>query len=285
MDPEQEVESLKARLTVCRQQLESNSRINTRSRKEALRNEIRSLELALAKALGVKDDDDADANADADHSSDVDRPHTSNIEDRTGGTSTPESAHLPHVASPGRSRSPSPSLEGPSKKPKLEREASFTPLMSTMHIADKEPSAAALSSSRVDDKEAELVRSALVDAGEDDLDLDALLKEQALMEQRLHDMKRQRDSSLSAPSSSFNTFSSSPSEAQSKLDRARQERMDEEMARIFSETESSSFDLATSPSKRTQPTNFASSSATKPVFPIFDKNAWAEKPRTSDLGV
>ncbi|KAF9990547.1 hypothetical protein BGZ75_001111 [Mortierella antarctica] len=320
MDPEHEVESLKARLTVCRQQLESNSRINTRSRKEALRYEIRSLELSLAKALGVKDDDDADH--DADHSSDIDPSRTSNIEDRTGGTSTPESAHLPHIASPGRSRSPSPSLEGPSKKPKLEREASFTPLMSTMHIADKDSSDATPSSSSVNDKEVELIRSALVDAGEDDLDLDALLKEQALMEQRLHDMKRQRDdedealarslqneeyegssrqptsfftsippsvstpSSSNAPSSSPNTLSSSSKEsAQSKLDRARQERMDEEMARIFAETESSSFDLATSPSKRTQPTNFASSSATKPVFPIFDKNAWTENPRTNDLGV
>ncbi|KAF9286692.1 hypothetical protein BGZ68_002645 [Mortierella alpina] len=309
------VEALKARLTVCRQQLESNSRINTRSRKEALRDEIRSLELALAKVLGVKDDDDAD------NSSDIDRPRTSNNEDRTGGTSTPESAHLPHIASPGRSRSPSPSLEGPSKKPKLEREASFTPLMSTMHIADKEPSAAAFTTSSVDDKEAELIRSALVDAGEDDLDLDALLKEQALMEQRLHDMKRQRDvedealarslqneeyegssrqptiftstppsssipSSANASSSFSNTLPSSSNEsAQAKLDRARQERMDEEMARIFAETESSSFDLATSPSKRAQPTNFGSSSSTKPVFPIFDKNAWTDKSKTNDLGV
>ncbi|KAG0204347.1 hypothetical protein BGX28_003702 [Mortierella sp. GBA30] len=292
MESEREVEALTSRLNVCRQQLESNSLINTAKRKEALRDEIRSIELKLAKALGIKDDDD--------DVSDTEQPM---VKVESGeGTSTPESAHLPPIISPGRSRSPSPSLEGPSKKLKVESKSSpETPPISAMHITDNEESQASSSSAPVNTSEAELIREALVNAGEDDLDLEALLKEQALMEQRLEDMKRQRDEEDEAlarslqneeyagssqrpilltpsPPSSTPTASSLNDSKQAKLDRARQERMDAEMARIFAETESSSFDLATSPGKK--PQSQFGTDATRPMFPIFDKNGW--KPQTNE---
>ncbi|KAG0272728.1 hypothetical protein BGZ95_011495 [Linnemannia exigua] len=282
MEDSVDVDALKARLNVCRQQLESNSLINTRTRKESLRQEINNIEMKLAKALGIKDDDD-------DYETVIHAPAVSsnnsnnltaafNIKDEKPATgsnikseaATPESSHRPHINSPSHTPSPA---------------------------SHSDADAAALRS-----VEAESIRSALIDAGEGDMDLEALLKEQAMMEKRLADLKRRREEedeafarslqeeeekSFSQPltafrtpapakSSSFSSTSSSSqpnsswSSSQTKSAKSHQERMDEEMAKLLAESEDNAFDLAQSPKKALQPQSDASLSS-QPVFSIFEK--------------
>ncbi|KAG0307937.1 hypothetical protein BGZ98_009395 [Dissophora globulifera] len=266
------IDALKSRLSVCRQQLEGNSLLNTPKRKDALRDEISSIEKQLAEALGIQDDDDSDYDTPVKNES---------------GTLTPDPVHERSINSPGGTRSPSPLADSPSSY-RWEVKREYTPGSS--------------STSAVVGKEAESVMSALVDAGEDDMDLDALLKEQALMEQRLADLKRRREeedelfarsmqeeeirtfqrrnpSSTSATALSLGSSTGSPAASliQSSLDRARQERMDEEMARIFAESENSSisYNLAASPQKSIpQPiSNTTSVQPARPSFSIFEKRA------------
>ncbi|GJJ72279.1 hypothetical protein EMPS_04636 [Entomortierella parvispora] len=277
---------MKARLNVCRQQLESNSAVNTAKRKEALREEIQSIELQIAKALGIEDDDD---HSDPEHHKET-----------SGGSITPESAHLPHISSPGCTRSPSPlDVELGTKRMRL-GESSSTPPNSEFATFDgysgEAPSSAAGSDGTI--KEAESIKMALKEAGDDeDLDLDALLKQQSEMEQRWAEMKRKREEEDEAFArsmqeeeiQSFNKNNgisvsasgpgSNPGKLlmQSKLDRAKQEEEDEEMARLFAESDASSYSLATSPKKQNAgPLNIGNTTRpAQPVFSIFDQRAKA----------
>ncbi|KAI1317887.1 hypothetical protein EDD11_007549 [Mortierella claussenii] len=277
-----DVEALKTRLNICVQQLECDSLINTAKRKEALRDEIRMIELRLAQALGIQDDHDDDGNVDSEESP---------IK-REGDTTAPESTHLPPISSPGRARSPSLSKDTPAvKKEDTEKDTLFT----SVHLTDNGKSTSSSTKPFIFENEAESIRSALVDAGEDDMDLEALLREQEQMEQRLADLKRRRDEEDEAfarsiqeqefetfqhegpPSQSAASTSStedSKSTMQSRLDRARQERMDAEMAKIFAESEGGSFNLAISPPKKLTQSTLDSSLISPPprsVFSIFEK--------------
>jgi len=279
-----DIEGMKARLNVCRQQLLSNSAVNTAKRKEALREEIKRIELQIAKALGIEDDDDHSDNE-------------QHKKETSGGSITPESAHLPHISSPGRTRSPSPlDVELGTKRMKV-KESSSTPPNSEFatfegYSGDTSSSAAG---SGGNIKDAESVQSALRDAGEEEeLDVDALLKQQSEMEQRWAEMKRKREEEDEAFAramqeeeiQSFNKSNgisgsasgpgSNPGKllVQSKLDRARQEEEDEEMARLFAESDASSYSLATSPKKQTAGPLSSSNQArpAQPVFSIFDQH-------------
>lgn len=286
MEDAVDVEALKARLTVCRNQLESNSIINTRTRKDALRKEIDSIEMKLAQALGIKDDeDDDDAKGPINP-----QPAPSNIKNEISTSSniqseadasTPESPHRPHINSPSHTPSPS----------------------SQTGASGSGADAASLRSG-----EAESIRSALMDAGEGDIDLETLLKEQAMMEQRLADLKRRREEEDEAfarslqeeenqaarqpqvsfqrptqPATTTPSYSLSSSSntnpwtfSQSKVTKSHQERMDEEMAKLLAESEDSVFDLAQSPKKAPQP----QSDANLPTQPTSTFSIFGKKMRT-----
>ncbi|KAF9153044.1 hypothetical protein BG015_004223 [Linnemannia schmuckeri] len=293
MEDTVDVEALKARLTVCRNQLESNSLINTRTRKDALRKEIDSIEMKLAQALGIKGDDD-DADEPVSH-----QPTTFNIKNEKSTSSniksdddatTPESPRRPHINSPSHTPSPS----------------------SQSGASSSDAVAASLRSG-----EAESIRSALMDAGEGDMDLETLLKEQAMMEQRLADLKRRREEEDEAfarslqeeenrasrqpqlsfqrpaqPATTTSLYSSSSSSqtnpwsfSQSKAAKSHQERMDEEMAKLLAESEDNVFDLAQSPKKALQPQTDANL-PTQPTstFSIFGKKMRTDLPSTSTTG-
>ncbi|KAG0257128.1 hypothetical protein BG011_004149 [Mortierella polycephala] len=285
-----DVETLKTRLNVCQQQLECNSLINTTKRKETLRNEIKLIKLQLAQALGIKDDDD---HSDTEQSTDLNEEGSDSMTTRCN--------HLPSISSLGFIRPSSPFLGNPHAQKESLPEA---PPISSMRINDANGSSSASGSGSVFDSEVASVHSALIEAGEGEMGLEALLMEQTQMEQRLADLKRRREeedeafarslqeeeslqgffqdsdslskraqytgfsstfsSSPTPISSSSTSFSSSPSSfvstpqpVQSKLDRARQERMDAEMAKLFAEAEGSSisFNLAVSPKKQALPEN------------------------------
>ncbi|KAF9358011.1 hypothetical protein BGX26_002651 [Mortierella sp. AD094] len=295
------IEDLKARLDVCRQQLEGNSLLNTAKRKDALREEIKGLEMQIAQVLGLTDDEDEDDYEDDDSGASAGQLV------QGGDIDTPESAHLPPISSPGVTRSPSPVLMNPAKKIKVERNDSEieTPPISHLHITNDNNNInttssdfSSLGASSIRTNEVESVRSALVDAGEGYLDLETLLKEQAMMEQRHADMKRRREEEDEALARSiqeeeFQTFqrrsalsiapssssTSAKSLTQSRLDRARQEREDAEMARIFAESDTSaSINLTASSQKTSQMGGNSMSSANPgyPVFHIFDKKTIKE---------
>ncbi|KAF9332794.1 hypothetical protein BGZ91_011554 [Linnemannia elongata] len=291
MEDAVDVDALKARLTICRNQLESNSIINTPTRKDALRKEIDSIEMKLAQVLGIKADDEDDAEQPINH-----RSATSNIKNEVSKSSniqrdtdaaTPESPHRPHILSPSHTPSPS----------------------SQTAASGSSTDAASLRSG-----EAESIRSALMDAGEGDMDLETLLREQAMMEQRLADLKRRREEEDEAfarslqeeenqvarlPQASFQrptqpattnpSYSLSSSSqtnpwslSQSKAAKSHQERMDEEMAKLLAESEDSVFDLAQSPKKALQPLSDASL-PTQPTstFSIFGKKMRTDPPSAS----
>ncbi|KAF9184250.1 hypothetical protein BGZ50_003812 [Haplosporangium sp. Z 11] len=299
-----DVELLKTRLNVCQQQLECNSLINTTKRKETLRNEIKQIKLQLAQALGIKDDDDH---------SDTEKP--TGVKEESSNFMTTGINHLPSISNSGSSRPPSPFLKNSHAQKEFSPE---TPPISSRHINDANGSNSASGSGPVLESEVASVYSALIEAGEDDMSLEALLEEQAQMEQRLVDLKRRREeedeafarslqeeeslqgifqgdaplptqtqytglsstlSSLSTPfsSSSSSSFVSTSQSVQSKLDRARQERMDAEMAKLFAEAEASSisFNLTVSPKKQAPPENQSnrlamSASQTKRYYSIFE---------------
>lgn len=291
MEDAVDVDALKARLTICRNQLESNSIINTPTRKDALRKEIDSIEMKLAQVLGIKADDEDDAEQPINHQS-----ATSNIKNKVSKSSniqrdtdaaTPESPHRPHILSPSHTPSPS----------------------SQTGASGSSADTASLRSG-----EAESIRSALMDAGEGDMDLETLLREQAMMEQRLADLKRRREEEDEAfarslqeeenqvarlPQASFQrstqpatttpSYSLSSSSqtnpwslSQSKAAKSHQERMDEEMAKLLAESEDSVFDLAQSPKKALQPLSDASL-PTQPTstFSIFGKKMRTDPPSAS----
>ncbi|KAF9539567.1 hypothetical protein EC957_005225 [Mortierella hygrophila] len=291
MEDAVDVDALKVRLTVCRNQLESNSLINTPTRKDALRKEIDSIEMKLAQALGIKDDEDDDSEEPINR-----QPATPNIKNEISKSSnikseanaaTPESTHRPHISSPSDTPSPS----------------------SQTGASSSGPNAASLRSG-----EAESIRSALIDAGEGDMDLETLLKEQAMMEKRLADLKRRREEEDEAfarslqeeenqaarqPQASFQrptqpatttpSYSLSSSSqtnpwsfSQSKTAKSHQERMDEEMAKLLAESEDSVFDLAQSPKKALQPQSDANL-PTQPTstFAIFEKKMRTDPPSVS----
>ncbi|KAF9172159.1 hypothetical protein BGX21_005823 [Mortierella sp. AD011] len=266
------IEDLKFRLDICRQQLEGNPRLNTSKRKDALREKIRDLEMQIAQLLGLSDDRDEDENEDKDDYNGASAEQL--VQERN--IDTPESAHLPPISTPGETRSPSPVLMNPTKKIKVERSNSEieTPPISHLHINNDnniDTTSSGVSgnsrsqrSSTIHANEVETVRSALAEAGEGYLDLETLLKEQAMMEQRHAEMKRRReeeDEALArsiqeeevqtfqrrgtlsvASSSSSSTATNSP--MHSRLDRTRQEREDAEMARIFAESDASATSVA-----------------------------------------
>ncbi|KAG0015645.1 hypothetical protein BGZ80_009728, partial [Entomortierella chlamydospora] len=295
------LEDLKSRLDICRQQLEGNSLLNTPKRKGALLEKIRDLEMKIAQLLGLSDDRDEDENEDKDDNNGTSAEQL--VQERNIGT--PESAHLPPISTPGETRSPSPVLMNPTKKIKVERSNSEieTPPISHLHInndnnIDTTSSSVGGNSNSLGPfsiraNEIEIVRSALADAGEGYLDLETLLKEQAMMEQRHAEMKRRREeedealarsiqeeeiqtfqrrSTLSISSSSSSTATNSP--MQSRLDRTRQEREDAEMARIFAESYASASINLTVSSQSTSRIGGSSTSSTNlgyPAFHIFDK--------------
>lgn len=282
-----DTEGMKARLNVCRQQLLSNSAVNTVKRKEALREEIKHIELQIAKALGIEDDDDH---------SDIEQ----HKKETSGGSITPESAHLPPISSPGGSRSPSPLDVELGTKRMRRNESSPAPPNSEFATFDGYPGAASSSAagSGGNIEEVASIQKALKDAGEEEeLDVDALLKRQSEMEQRWAEMKRKREEEDEAfaramqeeeiqyfnKSNGISGSASGPGSnpgkllVQSKLDRARQEEEDEEMARLFAESDASSYSLATSPKKQTTGLLGSGNQArpAQPVFSIFDQRATA----------
>ncbi|KAF9584408.1 hypothetical protein BGW38_006585, partial [Lunasporangiospora selenospora] len=347
-----DIEALRARLNICRQQLQSNSAINTSARKNKLRQEIRTLELQIAQVLGIKADEDEEVDADtattnSSSSADPFAPtsilpmqmlnRTSNqatnvtvsgafektppiMEHWNTDISVKREAPLPtgqraptlysqqsretmnhinHEPMSTDSSSTSKPLvsasdPGPASKSTVPKPPfKIEPTLSDPFGTSAPPTRSTENPTAMSDVES--IRSALQDAGEDDVDLDTLLREQAQMEQRLATLKRRREeedetlarsiqeeemrnlnrpigrsgfttfgtpftpSSTSmdiAPSSSPGTLSTPPKPVdsgplsaavrdnlQARLDRARQERMDEEMARIFAESEAASFDL------------------------------------------
>ncbi|KAF9106016.1 hypothetical protein BGX27_009350 [Mortierella sp. AM989] len=294
MSEHSSVEDLKARLDVCRQQLEGSSVLNTAKRKDTLREEIHSIESQIARALGLNDDED-----ETDEETDNDEIELSTDHIEQDDLDTPESAHLPPINSPGVTRSPSPILMNPAKKLKVECKVSGieTPPISHLHISNNNDfaigsSSSSSGSSSIHAVEAESVWSALLDAGEEDLDLESLLKEQAMMEQRIADLKRRREEEdevfarsiqeeeiqtfhrQGIPSSSSSSSSTNiKATMQPKLDRARQEREDAEMARIFAESDTStSINLAAPLRNTTQQNGAISTNSPYPVFHIFERN-------------
>ncbi|KAF9205533.1 hypothetical protein BGZ49_003897 [Haplosporangium sp. Z 27] len=279
----QTLESLKARLDVCRQQLEGNSRLNTEKRKDALREEIHTLEMQIAQVLGLHDDNDEEEGEGDNEAYKMTTKQQSDID-------TPESTHLPSISSPEITRSPSPTLMNSAKKIKVECKDSGieTPPISSLHISnspftndyDYSSSSSSGGLLSIPSNEAESVILALADAGEGDQEVETLLKEQAMMEQRV--LKRRREEADEAlalsmqeeeiqtlkgtSSNLFSSLSSSTTKiidikslVQSKLDRARQEQEDAEMARLFAESDDiASINLAA-----------PSSSSTAPVYPVF----------------
>jgi hypothetical protein len=151
------------------------------------------------------------------------------------------------------------------------------------------------------------------------MDLEALLKEQAMMEKRLADLKRRREEEDEAfarslqeeeersfsqpfsqrlsqpfsapliqapikPSSLTSTSSSSQSSSwgslQAKAAKSHQERMDEEMARLLAESEDNAFDLVQSPKNALQLQNDVSLPS-QPIFSIFEKRLRTDPVPTS----
>ncbi|KAF9437261.1 hypothetical protein BGZ76_001426 [Entomortierella beljakovae] len=266
------VESLKARLDICKRQLEGNSVLNTSMRKDALRTEIHTLETAIARALGLNDDED---NSDVDSEADVKREHNAD---------TPTTFPSPSLNNLSATRSPSPILMN------LKAESGYpTPPKSSQNNSPPETSSSSGPSS-LHSNELESVFSALNNTDEGDLDLETLLKEQSMMEQRLADLKRKREEedealarslheeevlSLQSRGILINPFTSSATSSStsinksildSRMDRARQEREDEEMAKIFAESEASASINLTSSSSAS-----SSTSTSLPVFQIFEK--------------
>ncbi|KAG0207786.1 hypothetical protein BGX33_006640 [Mortierella sp. NVP41] len=267
----------------------TSEKISTSAVANALRQEINEIEMKLAKALGIKEDDDDDDTT----------PEQATIKNKDDAD-MPGSSHRPHIDCPSQTPSPS-SQSGIS--------VSSAPLASSFAARGSEPSSTPLPSG-----EAESIRSALMDAGESDLDLEMLLKEQAMMEQRLADLKRRREEEdeafarslheeemkafrqpQTAPRAQAPTISSSNSSSssslqpsawsstQTKLEKSHQERMDEEMARLLAESENHSFDLAQSPTKASQPHSDLTQS-TQPVFTIFEKRMRTDPASATSIG-
>ncbi|KAF9987385.1 hypothetical protein BGZ65_003834 [Modicella reniformis] len=266
-----DVEALQARLVICRQQLDCNSVINTLMRKEHLQNEIVRIEQQLAKALGIRDDEDQ-------------YDEVPEAIKRESATNTPEFLYFPSINSPGVTHSPF-SVHSP-KVPQVKSET--PPNSYTVDNYAGSSSTIAPTGNTVADS----IRLALVDAGEGDWDIEDLLRQQALMENRLADLKRRREEEDEAYARSIQEeeyqvhqrpriFPPPPSTMQAGMDRARQERMDAEMAKVFAECESSSssFNLASSPTMTTFPStdNLQATLSARPLFPIFEKRwNWEE---------
>ncbi|KAG0264464.1 hypothetical protein DFQ27_001201 [Actinomortierella ambigua] len=265
MDPSQ-LEALRARLTVCKEQYQSPSSLNTRSRKAALRKEIESIERQLADALGLEDQDSDDDGASEDNAL------------VSANSDTP----------PSRARSPPLDYSGPllgSKRPRLETATAIKPdpetsASSTHYTSSVAGGSGALSAStrhggpshsqpnQVASPGRESIRTALLDAGEGLDDIEELLQAQQNLERELAEKRRQREeederfarmlqeeeyqavSSASSAGPARPTKHSSNANivhqpVMSKADKDRQERADHEMAKLFAESGVQSFNLST----------------------------------------
>lgn len=295
------LDDLKDRLNVCRGQLASNSAFNTPTRKKALQKEINELEAELSQVLGLEDDLDE---------SDSDSTFVKN-EDKSSSATTPDSIKQ-ELNTPPSSSSSGWTTPAKRMRIK-EEESCAPPIhninLNGGALDTKVKSGASGSSSAAlavpDDSEKNSVLSALAEVGEV-FDLDTLLKQQAEMEQRLADLKRRREedtdeafarsvqeeeyrsSNKGSSSSSYSSPSSAPSSSapsaatistgtksalQSRLDKARQERMDEEMARLFAESDANTFNLTGSPKKVPYPLHSPNTTPAAPMFPIFNRHA------------
>ncbi|KAF9316913.1 hypothetical protein BG003_001401, partial [Podila horticola] len=300
MSTSNNIEALQARLNVCRGQLASNSAFNTPARKKALQSEINKIEAEMSQVLGLEDDLDE---------SDSDSAFVKNEDDYSSAT-TPDSSKHEFNTPPSSSSS---GWTTPAKRMRIKEEESIAPPINNINLNDgaldtKAKSEASGSSAALavpNDSEKYSVLSALAEGGEV-FDIDTLLRQQAEMEQRLADLKRRREedtdeafarsiqeeeyrsankgssfSSYSPPSSA--PSSSAPSTAdiststksalQSRLDKARQERMDEEMARLFAESDANIFNLTGSPKKIPDPVHRLNTTPAAPVYPIFSRSA------------
>ncbi|KAG0351332.1 hypothetical protein BG005_009212 [Podila minutissima] len=295
------LDDLKDRLNVCRGQLASNSAFNTPTRKKALQKEINELEAEMSQVLGLEDDLDE---------SDSDSTFVKN-EDKSSSATTPDSIKQ-ELNTPPSSSSSGWTTPAKRMRIK-EEESCAPPIhninLNGGALDTKVKSGASGSSSAAlavpDDSEKNSVLSALAEVGEV-FDLDTLLKQQAEMEQRLADLKRRREedtdeafarsvqeeeyrsSNKGSSSSSYSSPSSAPSSSapsaatistgtksalQSRLDKARQERMDEEMARLFAESDANTFNLTGSPKKVPYPLHSPNTTPAAPMFPIFNRHA------------
>ncbi|KAG0099620.1 hypothetical protein BGZ93_006730 [Podila epicladia] len=296
------LDGLKDRLSVCRGQLASNSVFNTPARKKALQNEINELEAELSQVLGLEDDFDE---------SDSDSAFVKN-ESKSSSATTPDSIKQELNTPPSSSSSgwttPAKRMrikEEESYAPPIHNINLNDSAQDTKVVKSDASGSSSAAFVVPDDSEKSSVLSALAEVGEV-FDLDTLLRQQAEMEQRLADLKRRREedtdeafarsiqeeeyrssnrgssySSYSSPSSA--PSSSTPSTAtistgtksalQSRLDKARQERMDEEMARLFAESDANTFNLTGSPEKSPYPLHSSNTTPAAPVFPIFNRHA------------
>ncbi|KFH71239.1 hypothetical protein MVEG_01540 [Podila verticillata NRRL 6337] len=294
------MDALRARLSVCREQLASNTVFNTPARKKALKNEISEIEAKMSLALGLEDDlDESDSDS-----------TFAKSEDKSSSATTPDSIKLESSTPPSSSSS---GWTTPAKRMRIkEEESSYAPPIHKLHLntngaidtknTNVKSEASGSSVFTVpDDNEKNSVLSALAETGEV-FDIDTLLKQQAEMEQRLADLKRRREedtdesfarsiqeeefrSSNKASSSSYTSPSFAPASSsssdlstvtknalQSRLEKARQERMDEEMARLFAESDANTFNLTGSPTKIPDPVHRPTSTPAS-VYPIFNKQA------------
>ncbi|KAF9166952.1 hypothetical protein DFQ26_006351 [Actinomortierella ambigua] len=230
MDPSQ-LEALRARLTVCKEQYQSSSSLNTRSRKAALRKEIESIERQLADALGLEDQDSDDDGASGDNalgwanvktektitsaSPSVSSPPSPSHSDspnssfRISTLSVSANSDTP----PSRARSPPLDYSGPplgSKRPRLETTTAIKPdpetsASSTYYTSSVAGGSGALSAStrhggpshsqpiQVVSPGRESIRTALLDAGEGLDDIEELLQAQQNLERELAEKRRQRE--------------------------------------------------------------------------------------------
>ncbi|KAG0034906.1 hypothetical protein BGZ81_002313 [Podila clonocystis] len=296
------MDDLRDRLSVCRGQLASNSAFNTPARKRALQSEINEIEAEMSQVLGLEDD--------LDDESDSDSAFVKN-EDKSSSATTPDAIKQEWSTPPSSSSSgwTTPAKRMRIK----EEESYAPPIhninLNDGTLDTKVTSEASGSSSATiavpDDREKNSVLSALAEGGEV-IDIDTLLKQQAEMEQRLADLKRRREedtdeafarsiqeeeyrsSNKGSASASYSSLYSAPSSSapstsdvstgtksalQSRLDKARQERMDEEMARLFAESDANTFNLTGSPKKIPDPVHRPKSTPAAPVFPIFNRHA------------
>lgn len=297
------MDALRARLNVCREQLASNTVFNTPARKKALKTEISEIEAKMSLALGLEDDlDESDSDStfvkNEDKSSSATTPDSITLE-----SNTPPSSSSSGWTTPAK-RMRIKEEEGSYAPPIQKLHLNSYGTMDTKDTKDTKLKSEASGSSFFtvpDDGEKNSVLSALAETGEV-FDIDTLLKQQAEMEQRLADLKRRREedmdesfarsiqeeefkSSNKTPSSSYTTPSSAPASSssfdlstvtknalQSRLEKARQERMDEEMARLFAESDANTFNLTGSPMKIPDPVH-RPTTAPASVYPIFNRQA------------
>ncbi|KAF9425039.1 hypothetical protein BGZ94_007886 [Podila epigama] len=289
------IDALRTRLSVCRQQLQANSVFNTPKRKEALAEEIKVIEAQLAQALGLEDSqDEADsdstnvkdeAKSTGPSTPDSQSSATQNITSVKrmridDSTSTPPNGHsFTTESAPFRTSISEASGSKPMSAVGAEEESVLAALADAGESVDIETllqEQAAMEKRLADLKrrreESDELYAKMV---QDDELRSWNSTSKSNSSSNGSGMKDKHASSTysnasNVPSSSTSASSSNmkapsvksdelsggtKSDLQSRLDKARQERMDEEMARLFEEADANVFNLTGSPKKIPNPSH------------------------------